>query len=229
MLQKPNLRDWFGYVVGLILVAFGTALYAKSAMGTAVGSSLAYVVSRKFLFFSFGVWTYVVQGLTMLSMIAIVRKVKVDYLASFLTSVAAGYMIDFFIFCIRALPTDTLALRILYYLMGYLILTCGVGALMLTRLPIAPFDMFLREVSYYKNMSIQSVKLRFDVVVLSVGLILSIALYGSLEGIGVGTFFAALSNGPTIQWMRKRWLRILDSIPIMRDSQAKMPPAADNL
>ena len=190
MLQKPSPRDWFGYVIGLILVAFGTALYAKSAMGTAVASSLAYVVSRKFLFFSFGVWTYVVQGLTVLSMAAIVRRVKVDYLASFLTSVAAGY----------------------------LILTCGVGALMLTRLPIAPFDMFLREVSFYKGMSIQNVKLRFDMVVLLVGLTLSFALYGSLEGIGVGTLFAAVSNGPTIQWMRKRWLRILDSIPAMRSS-----------
>ncbi len=218
MLQKPSPRDWFGYVVGLILVAFGTALYAKSAMGTAVASSLAYVVSRKFLFFSFGVWTYMVQGLTMLSMIAIVRRVKVDYLASFLTSVAAGYMIDFFIFCLRFLPDDTLPLRILYYLTGYLILTCGVGALMLTKLPIAPFDMFLREVSYYKGRSILNVKLRFDMVVLSVGLILSLVLYGSLEGIGVGTFFAAISNGPTIQWMRKRWLRILDSIPAMRAS-----------
>jgi len=216
MLNKPSPRDWFGYIVGLILVAFGTALYAKSAMGTAVASSLAYVVSRKFLFFSFGVWTYVVQGFTMLSMIAIVRRVKVDYLASFLTSVAAGYMIDFFIFCLHGLPVDTLPLRILYYLMGYLILTCGVGALMLTRLPIAPFDMFLREVSHYKNMSILKVKLRFDIVVLIVGLILSFILYGGLEGIGVGTFFAAISNGPTIQWMRKRWLRILDSIPVMR-------------
>ncbi len=218
MLQKPGPRDWFGYVAGLILMSFGTALYAKSAMGTAVASSLAYVISRKFVFFSFGVWTYMVQGLTMLSMIAIVRRVKVDYLLSFLTSVAAGYMIDFFIFCLRALPEGALPLRIVYYLTGYLILTCGVGVLMLTKLPIAPFDMFLREVSHYKGMSIINVKLRFDVVVLSIGLLLSFLLYGSLEGIGVGTFFAAISNGPTIQWMRKRWLRILDSIPAMRTS-----------
>ena len=102
--------------------------------------------------------------------------------------------------------------------MGFLILTCGVGVLMLTKLPIAPFDMFLREVSHYKSMSILKVKLRFDMTVLSVGLILSFVLYGSLEGIGLGTFFAAISNGPTIQWMRKRWLRILDRIPVMRAS-----------
>ncbi len=219
MINKPSPRDLFGYAAGLILVAFGTALYAKSAMGTAVASSLAYVVSRKFPFFSFGVWTYVVQGFIMLSMIGIVRRVKVDYIASFLTSVAAGYMIDFFIFCLRWLPADTLMLRILYYFTGYLILTCGVGALMLTRLPIAPFDMFLREVSHYKNMSIQNVKLRFDMVVLLVGLILSFTLYRSLEGIGVGTFFAAISNGPTIQWMRRRWVRILDCIPVMQAPQ----------
>ncbi len=218
MLQKPNTRDWFAYAVGLLFVALGTALYAKSAMGMAVGSSLAYVVSRKFLFLSLGEWTYVVQGLTMLSMIFIVRRVKVDYLASFLTSVIAGYMIDFFVFCFRGLPADALPLRILYYLMGYLILTCGVGVLMLTKLPIAPFDMFLREVSHYKSMSILKVKLRFDMTVLLVGLILSFVLYGSLEGIGLGTFFAAISNGPTIQWMRKRWLRILDRIPVMRAS-----------
>ena len=218
MLKRPSPRDLFGYVVGLTLVALGTALYVKSAMGTAVASSLAYVVSRKFLFFSFGVWTYVVQGLVMLSLVMIVRRVKVDYFASFLSSVAAGYLIDFFIFCLRPLPADTLLLRILYYLMGYLILTCGVGAFMLTRLPIPPFDMFLREVSHYKNRSIQSVKLRFDLTVLSVGLILSFLLYRSLEGMGVGTFFAAIANGPTIQWMRKRWLRILDSIPMMRAS-----------
>lgn len=216
MFNKPCPRDWFGYVFGLVFVAFGTALYAKSTMGTAVASSLAYVISRKFPFFSFGVWTYVIQGFTMLTMIAIVRRVKTDYLISFLTSVVSGYMIDFFIFCIRWLPTDTLMLRILYYFTGYLILTCGVGALMLTRLPIAPFDMFLREVSHYKNMSILGVKLRFDMAVLAIGLILSFTLYGSLEGIGAGTFFAAVSNGPTIQWMHKRWLHILSGIPLMR-------------
>ena len=218
MRQKPTPRDWFGYAAGLILVAFGTALYVKSAMGTAVASSLAYVVGRKFLFLSFGVWTYVVQGLTMLALIATVRKVKIDYLASFLSSVASGYLIDFFVFCLRGLPADTLLLRVLYYLAGYLILTGGVGAYMLTRLPIPPFDMFLREVSYYKSLSIRKVKQRFDVAVLSLGIILSFMLYGSLEGIGVGTFFSAFLNGPTIQWMKRRWMRLLDTIPAMRAS-----------
>ncbi len=216
MLKKPAPRDLFGYIVGIIFVAFGMALYVKSAMGTAVASSLAYVVSRKWLFFSFGVWTYIVQGLVMVSLIVIVRRVKVDYLASFLSSVAAGYLIDFFSFCLKGLPADTLLLRALYYLAGYVIVCCGVGAMMLTRLPIPPFDLFLREVSHYKNLSIRKVKLSFDIVVLTVGVGLSFVLYGSLEGVGLGTFISAVTNGPTIQWTRKHLARMLDNIPAMR-------------
>ena len=216
MMQKPSLRDIVSFVMGLVLVTFGMALYAKSAMGTAVMASLAYVLSGKLTMFTIGVWTYIVQGLVMLIMIAIIRKVKIEYLFSFVSSILAGYMIDFFLYCFRGISIEALYVRILLYVVGYVILTVGVGALMLTRLPIPPFDLFLREVSRYKNISIQKVKLRTDIIVLLLGVILSFALFGGLAGIGVGTFVAALTNGPTIQWMHKRWVRILENVPMLR-------------
>ena len=215
-MQKPTPRDVFGYVVGILMVAFGMAMYAKSAMGTAVISSLAYVLSGKLTVFSFGVWTYLVQGLVMLAMIIIIRRVQADYLFSFASSVLVGYLIDFFLYCFRDIPVQALHMRIFLYAAAYVILTIGVGALMLTRLPIPPFDLFLREVSRHKNISIQTVKLRLDMIVLSIGLVLSLAIYGGLEGIGIGTFVAAITNGPTIQWMHKRWVRILETVPALR-------------
>ena len=215
-MQKPTPRDLFSYLIGILIVAFGMALYAKSAMGTAVMSSLAYVLSGKMTLFSFGVWTYMVQGLVMLTMIIIIRRVQMDYLFSFASSVVVGYLIDFFLYCFRDIPVSALHMRIFIYIAAYVILTIGVGALMLTRLPIPPFDLFLREVSRHKNTSIQAVKLRLDIIVLTVSFALSIAMYGGLEGIGIGTFIAAITNGPTIQWMNKRWVRILESVPALR-------------
>ena len=215
-MQKPTPRDVFAYIIGIPMVAFGMALYAKSAMGTAVMSSLAYVLSGKWTIFSFGVWTYLVQGLVMLTMIFIIRRVQMDYLFSFASSVVVGYLIDFFLYCLRDIPVTALHMRIFLYVAAYVILTIGVGALMLTRLPIPPFDLFLREVSRHKNISIQVVKLRLDIIVLILSFTLSLVMYGGLEGIGIGTFIAAITNGPTIQWTRKRWVRVLDGVPALR-------------
>ena len=41
-MQKPTLRDLFGYVVDILLVAFGMALYAKSAINGCTSAGCAF-------------------------------------------------------------------------------------------------------------------------------------------------------------------------------------------
>lgn len=82
-MKKKNFYTEIAYVLGIILVALGTALVERANFGVSMVVAPAYVIYQKlsqtFSFFTFGMAEYLLQGLLILLIIIIVRKIKVSF------------------------------------------------------------------------------------------------------------------------------------------------------
>lgn len=212
-----SARDVFCLVVGILFGALGTALFVRCGLGITVMSSMGYVISGKLTFFTYGVWNYIMQGVVMLVMIGILRSVKVAYLFSFGVSVISGYTIDLFGILLKGIAVDALLTQLLLLALAIPVMGCGIGALLMTRLPIAPFDIIVREIVEQKQKSARVVKTTVDLCCLTVSCFLSLLFYGNLAKVGIVTLLLGLFNGTNVAFWKKLWTKGLERVPCFRE------------
>ena len=73
-----------------------------------------------------GTWTYIFQGLLVLSLMVLRKRFVPEYLFSFVVGFFFGIMIDFHELWISWLP-QTLPLRVLYFCISYLVICFGIA------------------------------------------------------------------------------------------------------
>lgn len=200
--MKKTRANWRNLILGVVIDAMAVALITKSDFGISAVSSTAYTLSCVFPVFTFGVWSYLFQFGLFLIMCFLVRKCTAGYLCSFLVGVAFGYTLDFCRFCINPLPDGT-GFRLMYFIMGTLLLIVGVAMLMISRMPIMPQDLFTRELSEHFSIPFRRVKTAFDVSCVLLSLLTALAVEGRIIGIGVGTVINALIIGKSVDRVKK--------------------------
>lgn len=215
-MKKYTKRDAFCFAVGVPCVALGTALFVKAALGISVMSAMPYVLSGKLTFFSYGVWNYIMQGVVMLAMVLFLRRMQFSYLLSFGVSVMNGYLTDFFGWCLSFIPAETPIARLIFFCLAIAVQGFGIGGCLMTRLPIAPFDIIVREIVTYKHKTARVVKLTVDLCCLTASCVFSLLLYGNLSGIGAATVFLGLFNGYNVGFWKKQWQKLCDGVSWLR-------------
>ena len=93
-----------------------------------------------------GTWTYLFQGLLICILMIMRKKFVPSYLFSFVVGFAFGEMMDLHELWITRLPLN-IPLRILYFVLSYIIICFGIALSNRCKLPIIPTDLFPREVS----------------------------------------------------------------------------------
>jgi len=200
-MKKVTFYTEIAYIVAIIIMAFGAALMAKSDFGVSMIVAPAYilhlVLSRVLPWFSFGVAEYVLQGVLVLLTVIIMRKFKLSYLFSFVTAIIYGTMLDIAIYLIADLATNTIAIRILWYSLGFLF--CAFAVSMFFRSYISPeaYELFVKELSKKLNCDINRVKVIYDISSLVVAIAMSFIFFGFgvFEGVKIGTVICAVLNG----------------------------------
>ena len=101
-MKKIGLYEELAYVLGLMLLGFGTAFMEKSDFGLSMIVAPAYIlhvkISEYLPFFSFGMSGYVLQTFLLIVLCLIIRRFKLRYLMSFATAVIYGFVLDACIF-----------------------------------------------------------------------------------------------------------------------------------
>lgn len=202
MEKKSIARRLLLYILGAQSLAAGMMLLVRSNLGVSVGTSVYYVLSQRFTALSLGVWNYLAHGFVLILMMIILRKVKLFYLASFLTSMFVGYSMDFYGLL---LPEDfhSIVLRIVLLCMGIMGIALGVSLIYVSGLPAAPFDTFSKEISKHFNWKISVVKTAFDITCVSLSVILGMIFFRKTVGIGIGTVISALISGTLVGYFKK--------------------------
>ncbi|WDV46793.1 DUF6198 family protein [Clostridiaceae bacterium M8S5] len=202
-MKRIKLNKYISYILGLILLSFGIVLAAKSNYGITVSTSPSYVVSLKTDIVSFGTFNYLIQGVVLILMIAVLREFRVIFLLSFLTSILLGYSIDLFTYLLNDFVAISHMIRICCFIFSILIVGLGLVFFIKSKQPILPFDMFVREVSNKYNIGIGKFKTCFDLCILLTSVVLSIVFFRELRGVNIGTLVSAVTIGATVDMFMK--------------------------
>lgn len=202
--MKKTLYTEMAYVLGIVILALGTALMEKADFGMSMVVAPAYLlhlkISQVLPFFSFGMAEYTLQAVILLLLAIVMRRFRLSYLFSFCTAVIYGLALDGVMLLAAVFPAGGMAMRIVYYLLGMLLCSVGVSLLFHTYISPEAYELFVKEVSAGLGMDIHRFKTLYDCVSCAIGVLLSFAFFGlwHFEGVKLGTILCALVNGSII-------------------------------
>ena len=208
--MKKTFYTEAAYALGIAILALGTALMSIGDFGMSVAVAPAYVLYLKMSeiwpSFSFGMAEYLLQGVLLAALSLTLRKFRIKYLLSFGTALLYGVLLDGFVLMTGWIPADSFPVRLSCYVAGELACVAGITLLFYTYLPQAVYELIIKELSARYGWSIGRVKTVYDCVSCLAAVSLSLAFFGTLQGVGVGKVVSALING----WLISRFSSFLD-------------------
>jgi len=187
------------YVLGLFVLALGTAFMERANFGMSMVVAPAYLihllVSPTFPFFSFGMSEYVFQAVLIILLSLVMGKAKKSYLFSFVTAFLYGVVLDLAMGIVALLPFAGMAWRVVFYLVGLLTCSTGVTLLLHTYFPPEAYELVVKEFSQKFGIPLGKTKTVYDCCSCLLGIVLSFCFFGTFVGVKWGTILCALVNG----------------------------------
>ena len=204
---KKTISGELALLVAVMINSFGVVLMLYSKAGISAISSVPYAFSLAWPKLSLGTWTYLFQATLIISLMIMRKKFVPSYLFSFVVGFAFGEMMDLHELWITRLPLN-IPLRILYFVLSYLIICFGIALSNRCKLPIIPTDLFPREAADITKVPYARIKIGFDVTCLVITACMTFFCLGHIMGLGIGTIVAAFTMGKGIaiigNWMDQR-------------------------
>lgn len=213
------------YILGLAILALGTALMEAADFGMSMVVAPAYllhlVISPTMPFFSFGMAEYVLQGVILLLLACVMRGFKRAYLFSFAIAVLYGFLLDGALALMALAPAPGIAARAVFYVLGLVLCSLGVALLFHTYIAPEAYELFVKEIAAKWKQPIPRVKTAYDCVSCVIAVAMSFAFFGlwHFEGVKLGTILCALVNGTligAISRMLEAKLAFADGLPLRR-------------
>lgn len=195
--EKRIFRGELALAIAVLINSFGVVLMLYSGAGISAISSVPFAFSEVFPVLTLGTWTYLFQGILVLSLMILRRRFVPSYLCSFVVGFVFGKLLDVHKAWIGLLPTG-LPLQILYFVVSYLLISLGIALSNRCGLPIIPTDLFPRELAQITHVSYAKIKIAFDVICLATTALLTLGFLGHLDGLGIGTILAAFTTGKMV-------------------------------
>lgn len=192
-----RIHRGFALLFIIVVYSFSVAIMSRSGFGMSSIAAVPFLLSKVFTLFKFGTWNFLVQAILVLSLIILGRKMKMEYLFSFILAFAFSKMIDVHELWLALLP-DTIPFRIAYFLIGFFVMALGIYVSNNSDVPIMPTDLFPRDVTALFSLSFAKVKTIYDITFLIIALFLSLGYLHQLLGIGIGTVICAAFTGKTV-------------------------------
>ncbi len=195
--KLPVLRGELALLVVVLINSLGVVLMLYSGSGISAISSVPYAFSRVFSKVSLGTWTYIFQGLLILSLMIMRKRFVASYLFSFVVGFVFSEMLDVYEIWVKVLPT-AIGYRVIYFVISYMLICVGIALSNRCGLPIIPTDLFPRELADILKIRYSRIKIGYDVTCLAITGIMTCIILGHLDGLGIGTILAAFTMGKAI-------------------------------
>lgn len=190
-----KLKRYIIFLIGLFVNSLGVSLITKANLGTSPISSIPYVLSLNFPL-TLGNFTIIFSLLLIFLQLLILRKnFKTEYYLQIPVSILFGYFIDFTMILLAFVQPESYLSKIIYLLIGCVILGFGVYIEVLADVVMLPGESFVRAIVQTWNREFGSTKVCFDVSMAVIAAVLSFILAHRLDGVREGTVIAALLVG----------------------------------
>lgn len=201
MTTKELTKRYLIFAVGLVIVALGVAIATKSALGPSPISSIPYSLWIIMPRLSMGEWTIVFNVALVLMQLAIQRREAnpVQLILQVVTTLPFGYVIDFWLWCMKALDPGTYIIQLILVFAGCFIVAIGVFIQVKADVILLPGDAFIRAVANALKKEFGKVRTVSDITMTVTSFALCLLFVGGLNGIREGTVIAALLVGNIVR------------------------------
>ena len=221
-MKKIRFYTETAYILGLVLLAIGTAMMEKADFGVSMVVAPAYLVYLKLNpvlpFFTFGMAEYLLQLVLLVALAIFQRKLRLCHLFSFITAFIYGLLLDGAMALTGLIVSDSMALRFFFYLAGMVVCAAGVSMLFNTYITPEAYELVVKELSASLHCPTHKVKTAYDLCSCAAAVLLSFLFFGFgvFEGVKLGTVFCALVNGSMIGLFSRLWSCRLDFSDAMK-------------
>ena len=198
--------------MGLFVNSLGVSLITKANLGTSPISSIPYVLSLNFPFTLGNFTIFFSIFLIVLQLIILRKNFKLEHILQIPVSIIFGYFIDLTMILFSWVNPEAYIMKIVYLLIGCLILGVGVYMEVLADVVMLPGESFVRAIVLTWKTNFGTTKICFDVSMSVIAAVLSFIFAGSLAGVREGTVIAALLVGFIARLIGKKLAFLKDMI-----------------
>ena len=200
------------FLVGLFVNSLGVSLITKANLGTSPISSIPYVLSLNFPFTLGNFTIFFSIFLIVLQLIILRKNFKLEHILQIPVSIIFGYFIDLTMILFFWVNPEAYIMKIVYLLIGCLILGVGVYMEVLADVVMLPGESFVRAIVLTWKTNFGTTKICFDVSMSVIAAVLSFVFAGRLAGVREGTVIAALLVGFIARLIGKKLVFLKDMI-----------------
>ena len=207
-----KLKRYLIFLVGLFVNSLGVSLITKANLGTSPISSIPYVLSLNFPFTLGNFTIFFSIFLIVLQLIILRKNFKLEHILQIPVSIIFGYFIDLTMILFFWVNPEAYIMKIVYLLIGCLILGVGVYMEVLADVVMLPGESFVRAIVLTWKTNFGTTKICFDVSMSVIAAVLSFIFAGRLAGVREGTVIAALLVGFIARLIGKKLVFLKDMI-----------------
>ena len=207
-----TLKRYLIFLVGLFVNSLGVSLITKANLGTSPISSIPYILSLNFPFTLGNFTIFFSIFLIVLQLIILRKNFKLEHILQIPVSIIFGYFIDLTMILFSWVNPEAYIMKIVYLLIGCLILGVGLYMEVLADVVMLPGESFVRAIVLTWKTNFGTTKICFDVSMSVIAAVLSFIFAGSLAGVREGTVIAALLVGFIARLIGKKLAFLKDMI-----------------
>ena len=207
-----TLKRYLIFLVGLFVNSLGVSLITKANLGTSPISSIPYILSLNFPFTLGNFTIFFSIFLIVLQLIILRKNFKLEHILQIPVSIIFGYFIDLTMILFSWVNPEAYIMKIVYLLIGCLILGVGVYMEVLADVVMLPGESFVRAIVLTWKTNFGTTKICFDVSMSVIAAVLSFVFAGKLAGVREGTVIAALLVGFIARLIAKKLAFLKDMI-----------------
>ena len=202
--EELTLRRVFNYVFGLYLITLGVAFSIKSGLGSAPVSSIPYAMNLIWAV-EIGVATFIFHAILVAMEWALLRG---DFKRKHFLQVFVGVLFGAFTSFSVALmyfipPADNLIWAFVMTVLSIFLIALGLFFYVPTNLIPLSVEGVTQAIAIVTDKPFPTIKVYFDICVVSTALILSYGFLGQFGSVGIGTILGALFIGTTVRYIHK--------------------------
>lgn len=213
-LHKINFKQLFKkyviLIIGLFIMSYGVAMSVRSDLGTTPPSCIPYVLSFVFPL-SLGTITILFDTLLVIIQILLLRsEFPRIQLLQILVNCIFGYFIDFALATTTwMIPTNYIEQWILCIL-SCVIIAMGVFLEVNSHALVLAGEGVALAIRAVTHRDFGKIKAGFDSLNVIIAAVLSLILFGTLNGVGLGTIFAGIAVGYMVKIYKEITVKIID-------------------
>ncbi len=222
MFNNSNKRNlsirYVIFMIGVILVAFGIALFVKTNLGLAPVSSVPYVLT--FIFpFSLGTITFITNMIMLTGQVILLKGdfPKIQYLQIVMVLIF-GMAIDAFTVLLNQIEINSYLFKIAILLIGCAVQATGISLEVMADVLVLPGEGLVKTLSKVFNKEFGKVKTLFDIFMVIISIVISLICLGKIVGLREGSFIAAFTIGMMSKLIKKKLELLFEPLLTDRNS-----------